>query len=76
MIIHIYGKNYKLDPALASTAKNAINQILNQVKKQSGEKGIGRFYIAFVIMMYVISLSILEQLSPSALKELEKEKPH
>lgn len=47
--------------ALASSAKAAINQILGEVRMQSEEKGIGRFYIAFVLWMYIISSQILSE---------------
>lgn len=62
MIVRLYNTNYKMDQALASSAKKVIRNILADVKTESEIRGFSGYYVAFVVMMYVMSASILENL--------------
>lgn len=72
MIIRVYGKNYKAKQNLAFPAKKLVLQFLDEVKKQSSVKGMGEFYTSVVVMMYVVSSSILKELSVDNLSVLYK----
>lgn len=75
MYIRVYGKNYKARQSLSVPARSLIMQFLDQVKKQSKVKGMEEFYTAVIVMMYVISSSILKELSVKNLSDLYKDIP-
>lgn len=75
VILQIYGRKYRIDHAMAASAKKAIRQALKTVRAEADVRGIPRYYTAFVVMMYVTSASILEQLGPEKLKEIAGEAP-
>lgn len=70
MIVKIFNKSYRMDQALAMSAKKVVLQILEKVRSESELHGIGKYYTAFVIMMYVVSASILRELNPDRVMEI------
>ena len=70
MIIRIYGTNYKIDQNLALSVKSTIRQILGNVKTQAELKHFEKYYTAFVVMMYVISSTILKELSRDSIQAI------
>lgn len=74
MIIRAYGKNYKVNSNLAMSSKKMILSILNKVREQASVKGIDEYYVAFVIMMYAISSTILSELSEENIRRISEKK--
>lgn len=68
MKIRIYGKRYNVNKKLAASSKRTIQQILEKVRLESDLRGISEYYVAFVVMMYVISSSILHEMTTLTLK--------
>ena len=73
MIIRVYGKNYKISQNLAVSTKTTIQKILENVKQESELRGYEKYYIAFIVMMYVVSSSILKELNTDNIKEIVNE---
>ena len=76
MIFKIHKRKYKLDPIMTNTAKRIISEHLSRIKIRSEEMDIPRFYLTYVIMMYVVSSTILKSTTPEEIGAIcnEKEK--
>ena len=69
MIIHIGKNEYRINNSFVSSSKNLLLRILRKVKEESNIRGVGEYYITFIIMMYVASSTILNELTPEKIKE-------
>lgn len=73
-LYRIYGKTYKvksyIDDATSLVVKDMVNHIRQQTKKMSMEG----FYTVFLITMYLISSSILKELSDGNIQSIIREK--
>lgn len=74
MIIKIHRQKYKIKSSMATSSKILISRILENVRMNSEMHGIPEYYIAFVIMMYTISSSILKKLTPREIEKIANEK--
>ena len=76
MIFKIHKRKYNLDPIMTNTAKRIISEHLSRIKIRSEERDIPRFYLTYVIMMYVVSSTILKSTTPEEIGAIcnEKEK--
>lgn len=70
MIVKIYGENYKLNPNTAASAKKVVKQIFDTVRLHASINDLPGFFTAFVIMTYIISASILQELSSENIKNI------
>lgn len=70
MIIRIDNKNYRIKNNTAAAAKRLVKQVFDQVRVHSENNGIPGFYTAFVVVAYMISASILQELGPDKIKEI------
>ena len=64
MIIHIGKNEYRINNSFVSSSKNLLLRILRKVKEESNIRGVSEYYITFIIMMYVASSTILNELTP------------
>ena len=55
---------------MMKSAKNVIEDFLLKVKTTEEEKGLPGYYMAFIIMMYFVSSSVLKQTSMKHLREV------
>ena len=69
MIIHIGKNEYRINNSFVSSSKNLLLRILRKVKEESNIRGVCEYYITFIIMMYVASSTILNELTPEKIKE-------
>lgn len=69
MIIHIGNNEYRINNSFVSSSKNLLLRILRKVKEESNIRGVNEYYITFIIMMYVASSTILNELTPEKIKE-------
>ena len=69
MIIHIGKNEYRINNSFVSSSKNLLLRILRKVKEESNIRGVSEYYITFIIMMYVASSTILNELTPEKIKE-------
>ena len=69
MIIHIGKNEYRINNSFVSSSKNLLLRILRKVKEESNIRGVSESYITFIIMMYVASSTILNELTPEKIKE-------
>ena len=69
MIIHIGKNEYRINNSFVSSSKNLLLRILRKVKEESNIRGVSEQYISFIIMMYVASSTILNELTPEKIKE-------
>ena len=70
MILQIFGSSYRINHTLASSSRKILREVLSKVKDESESRGIKKYYIAFVIMMYAMSSAILEELGADNLKKI------
>lgn len=76
MIIRLYKKNYRLKQNTAASAKKMVKEIFNQVRIAADVKGVPEFYTAFIIMVYITSASILQELGPEKIRKILEEIQH
>ena len=69
MIIHIGKNEYRINNSFVSSSKNLLLRILRKVKEESNIRGVSEYSITFIIMMYVASSTILNELTPEKIKE-------
>ena len=69
MIIHIGKNEYRINNSFVSSSKNLLLRILRKVKEEFNIRGVSEYYITFIIMMYVASSTILNELTPEKIKE-------
>ena len=69
MIIHIGKNEYRINNSFVSSSKNLLLRILRKVKEESNIRGVSEYYITLIIMMYVASSTILNELTPEKIKE-------
>ena len=70
MKVRIYGKEYKISNNIAASSKKTILQILEKVRTESDVRGFSAYYVGFVIMMYIVSSTILNQFSTDNIKKI------
>lgn len=70
MKIRIYGTEYSPEPLMMKSAKKIIEDLLLKIKMTEDEKGLPGYYLAFIIMMYFVSSSILKQTSVKQIKKI------
>ncbi len=75
MIIKVHNKKYKIKSAMATSSKILISKILENIRMNSEMHGMPEYYIAFVVMMYTVSSSILKKLTPREIEKIAAKKP-
>ena len=68
MIIHIGKNEYRINNSFVSSSKNLLLRILRKVKEESNIRGVSEYYITFIIMMYVASSTILNELKAAVIR--------
>nr|WP_317348083.1 hypothetical protein [uncultured Blautia sp.] len=70
MKVWIYGKEYKVNNNIAASAKKTVLQILEKVRTETDVRGFNEYYVGFVVMMYIVSSTILNQFSTENIKKI------
>jgi TnpA family transposase len=78
MKVRIYNKTYRINNRIVISAKKTLLRILEKVRTESEVRGFSAYYTGFVVMMYIVSSTLLQEFSSDNIKsiseEIEKEK--
>ena len=67
---HISGVDYKLDEKYVKAATYSIRSLLREIKAKAEENNLYDYYLAYILMMYVITGSTLKGMGDEEIKKL------